>query len=50
VKNKKYYDEYLKKSHPVKRRYFLQKETSRILGEATIGATLKIIQHFKPKI
>ncbi len=34
----------------VKRRYFLQKERSRIIGESTIGATIAIIQEFKPKV
>jgi hypothetical protein len=48
--NKKYYDRYNEKSHPVKNRFFIQKERSRILGEATIGATIEIIQKFKPKI
>ena len=50
VKNKNFYDEYNKKCNPVKRRYFIQKEKSRILGEATIGATIEIIKHFNPKI
>lgn len=50
VKNRKYYDEYNSKAHPVKRRYFHQKEQGRILGESTIGATIKIIEHYKPKI
>lgn len=50
VKNAKYYEQYLKKCNPVKRRYFLQKEESRILGEATIGATIKIIKYFQPKV
>lgn len=50
VKNKKYYDEYNQKAHPVKRRYFTQKERGRIIGESTIGGTLEIINEFKPKI
>ena len=50
VKNKNFYDAYNKKCSPVKRRYFYQKEQSRILGEATIGATIKIIKHFNPKM
>lgn len=50
VKNRKYYDEYNLKCHPVKRRYFYQKEEGRILGESTIGATIKIIETFQPKI
>jgi len=50
VKNSKYYEEYLKKCHPVKRRYFVQKEASRILGEATVGATIQIIKTFEPKV
>lgn len=50
VKNKKYYDEYNKSSHPVKKRYFFQKERGRILGESTIGGTLEIIENFKPKV
>lgn len=50
VMNKRHYDEYNKTCHPVKRRYFLQKEQGRILGESTLGATISIIEHFKPKI
>ncbi len=34
----------------MKRRYFEQKEQGRILGESTIGATIKIINHFKPRV
>jgi site-specific DNA-cytosine methylase len=52
VMNKKYYESYLKTCHPVKRRYFLQKEINRILGEATIGATISIITNkaTEPKV
>ncbi len=50
VQNRKYYEEYNKTSHPVKRRYFLQKEKGRILGESTIGATISIIEYFKPNV
>ena len=50
VNNAEYYENYLKKCSPVKRRYFYQKEQSRILGEATIGATITIIKYFNPKI
>ena len=50
VQNKNFYDEYNKKCNPVKRRYFIQKEKSRLLGEATIGATIEIIKYFNPKI
>ena len=50
VQNKNFYDAYNKKCNPVKRRYFIQKEKSRILGEATIGATIEIIKYFNPKI
>jgi hypothetical protein len=49
VNNKKYYDLYNKKCHKVKHRNFAQKEKSRILGEGTIGATIEIINTFKPK-
>jgi carbonic anhydrase/acetyltransferase-like protein (isoleucine patch superfamily) len=48
--NNQYYQKYNKKCHPVKTRHFVQKETSRIIGEATIGATIKIINNFNPKI
>lgn len=48
IKNKEYYDAYNEKSNPVKRRYFLQKEISRINGESTASATLFIIENFKP--
>ncbi len=37
VMNKKYYDEYNKKCHPVKTRHFIQKERSRLVGESTVG-------------
>jgi cytosine-specific DNA modification methyltransferase len=47
--NSKYYDEYNKTCHPVKRRYFAQKERGRIIGESTVGGTIEIIQYFKPK-
>ena len=50
VNNKKYYDKYNENAHPVKKRYFIQKERGRIIGESTIGATIEIITHFKPKI
>lgn len=50
VQNKNFYDEYNEKCNPVKRRYFIQKEKSRILGETTIGATIEIIKYFNPKI
>lgn len=50
VQNKNYYDDYNKKCHPVKRRYFIQKEQGRILGESTAGATIRIIDYFKPKV
>jgi hypothetical protein len=48
--NKKYYKRYNKTCHPVKTRYFIQKEKSRILGESTIGATIEIIDNFNPNI
>jgi hypothetical protein len=50
VMNSQYYDDYNKRAHPVKRRFFSQKERGRILGESTIGATIEIIKHFNPKI
>lgn len=50
VMNKRHYDEHNKNCHPVKRRYFYQKESGRLLGEATIGATIHIIQTFKPRV
>ena len=46
VKNKNFYDAYNKKCNPVKRRYFIQKEKGRIIGENTIGATIDIINHY----
>ena len=49
VRNSKYYEEYNKTCHPVKRRYFIQKERGRIIGESTVGGTIEIIQYFKPK-
>lgn len=48
VKNSRYYDKYNSNCHPVKRRKFEQKETSRIIGESTIGATIQIIKHYEP--
>ena len=50
VKNKEFYENYNKKCHPVKRRFFEQKETGRIIGESTIGATIVIIEYFNPKV
>lgn len=50
IKNKSFYDEHNKICNPVKRRYFDKKERTRICGEATIGGTILIIQHFKPKV
>lgn len=50
IKNRNFYQQYNESCHPVKRRYFLQKERSRIIGESTIGATIAIIDHFKPKV
>lgn len=50
VKNRKFYDKYNKTCNPVKKRYFIQKERSRLLGESTIGATIEIIEHFEPRI
>lgn len=49
IKNAKYYDQYNVKSNPVKKRYFLQKEISRINGENTASSCIFIIRHFKPK-
>ncbi|AAC33770.1 putative C5 methylase MarMP [Mycoplasma phage MAV1] len=50
VKNKAFYDEYNEKCHPNKKRYFFQKERSRIAGEATIAATVQIIKFFNPLV
>lgn len=50
VLNAKYYEQYNKKCHPVKRRYFINKERTRLIGESTIGATIEIINHFSPKV
>lgn len=50
VKNSNFYDEYNKDCHPVKRRKFIQKERSRLIGESTVGGTIEIINHFKPKV
>lgn len=49
VQNREFYDDYNETAHPVKRRYFIQKERGRIIGESTIGGTISIIEHFKPK-
>lgn len=50
VRNSSYYDEYNTFSHPVRKRFFIRKEISRLVGETTIAGTIKIIQHFNPKI
>ena len=50
VKNSKYYDSYNDDAHPVKRRKFINKERSRIIGDSTIGATIEIINKFKPNV
>ncbi len=49
VQNEKFYEKYNQKCHPVKRRYFINKERGRIIGESTTGATIQIIRHYKPK-
>lgn len=49
VQNERFYEDYNQKCHPVKRRYFLNKERGRIIGESTIGATISIIRHYEPK-
>ena len=49
VKNSVYYDQYNNKAHPVKKRFFVNKERGRIIGESTIGATIHIIKEFNPK-
>lgn len=49
IRNNKYYENFNKNAHPVKKRCFIQKETSRLLGESTAGATLKIIKVFRPR-
>lgn len=50
VRNKEFYDQYNQKCHPVKRRYFINKERTRLIGESTIGATIEIIKVFNPDI
>lgn len=50
VKNASYYEKYNARCHPVKRRNFFQKETGRIIGESTIGATIRIIKHYEPQV
>lgn len=50
LKNKNYYDEYNLKAKPNKKRYFINKEINRIMGINTIGATLAIIEHYKPRV
>lgn len=50
IQNKNYYEKYNEKCNPVKRRKFLQKERSRLIGEATVGATLEIIESFDPAV
>ncbi len=48
IQNANYYEKYNNKCHPVKRRYFLQKEISRINGENTASSCIFIIEHFEP--
>ena len=50
VKNRSFYNNYNQKCHPVKRRDFVNKERTRLIGESTIGATIEIIEEFKPDI
>lgn len=50
VNNKKYYDEYNESCHSVKKRFFIQKETSRIIGENTLAALLLILEKYNPKV
>lgn len=50
IQNKKFYDDYNAIcEHAQMKRQFHNKEQSRILGESTIGATIRLIQVFKPK-
>jgi site-specific DNA-cytosine methylase len=49
IANCDYYIKYNKLCKKNKIRYFEQKEKNRIIGEDTIGATIKIIDHYKPK-
>ncbi|AJM71546.1 DNA methyltransferase [Mycoplasma yeatsii] len=49
VRNRKYYESYNSTCSANKKRSFLKKEIARILGVATIGATINIIETFKPK-
>ena len=48
MNNRNYFYEY-NKTHSIRKRYFIPKEQSRIIGETTIGATIQIIKHFSPK-
>lgn len=50
VMNKSHYDKYNEICNPVKRRYFPQKERSRLIGEGTVAGTIHIIDTFKPKV
>ena len=50
IKNSKFYDEYNIHCHKNKRRSFLQKEKTRIIGENTIGATIAIIREYVPNV
>lgn len=50
IKGEEFYNQYNLKCHPVKRRFFHQKEKGRILGEATIAGTIRIIFEFNPLV
>jgi hypothetical protein len=49
LKNKEYYEDHNRICHPVKRRDYYKKVSSMLLGIATITATIKIIEEFRPK-
>lgn len=50
IQNKNFYEMYNKYCKPVKKRYFVQKERSRLIGESTVGGTIEIINTFNPKV
>lgn len=49
VKSKKFYENYNVHATPYKKRSFIQKETSRLNGEACAGAVVHIINTFAPQ-
>lgn len=50
LRTREFYDKNNSSCHPAMRRDFFKQHTTRLNGESTLLATIKIIEHFKPKV